>query len=278
MKANLAFREFLLKKASILTEEWYNSLDQSSVSGVYASRDQATIENLKSQNFAFHKHLAEIFTLDKEAFLAHMNDWIVEIGRDPHHLETPTHEIMREFMRVRIQYLDFLKEFIETQNVNVDRDRETRWTRLLVDAFDQIMYQVVEEKSNYLNRTIEKQQSTINELSSPLIQLSNDQALLPLVGNIDTDRAAAIQENILRKCTDQDVDLLYIDLSGVYLVDTMVAQQIFHLIDSLRLIGVSSTVVGIRPEIAQTAVSLGLDFSHVTTTATLSQAMAGQTF
>ncbi|MFP3490379.1 STAS domain-containing protein, partial [Staphylococcus sp. SIMBA_130] len=83
-------------------------------------------------------------------------------------------------------------------------------------------------------------------------------ALLPLVGDIDSDRATAIFENTLEGCTTKRVDHLFIDLSGVYLVDTRVAQQIFQLITGLKLIGVTATLSGIRPEIAQTAVQLGI--------------------
>lgn len=278
MKNNQAFQEFLLGKADILTEEWYDSLDKTEASGVYASQDIDTIIQLKSQNRAFHTHLAHLFTLEKEDFYEQIHHWVVEIGRDPHHLQTPTHEIMREFMRVRLQYLDFLQEFINKKEIVISKEKEEQWKRLLIEVFDEIICKVTEEKSNQLNNQIEQQRSVINELSSPLIQLSNDRALLPLVGSIDTHRASAILDNTLRNCTEQNIDSIYIDLSGVFLVDTMVAQQIFQLIDSLRLIGVSSTVVGIRPEIAQTAVHLGVDFSNVTTTATLSQAMAGESF
>lgn len=69
------------------------------------------------------------------------------------------------------------------------------------------------------------------------------------------------------------IEDLCIDLSGVAIIDTMVAHEIFHLIQALKLIGVRSTLCGIRPEIAQTAIQLGLDFSHIRTTATLSQAL-----
>lgn len=267
----------MLSKSSILTEEWYESLDKSGT-GVYGSTDIDTITNLKAQNNEFHTYLSQLFMMDMESFYLHIHEWIVKIGSDPHHLETPTHEIMREFMRVRLQYLDFLQEFKARDGIQITRDREALWTRKLIEAFDQIMYKVAEEKSNQLNTQIQKQKHTINELSSPLIQLSNGRALLPLVGNIDTARASAILDNTLQKCTSQSVADLYIDLSGVYLVDTMVAHQIFQLIDGLRLIGVRTTVVGIRPEIAQTAVQLGVDFSNVTTTATLAQAMVGESF
>ncbi|MEC3882332.1 STAS domain-containing protein [Halobacillus litoralis] len=278
METNQALHDFLLHKAKVLTEEWYNSLNQHDVSGVYASKDSETVKNLKAQNYEFHKYMRQLFILDRDEFFSQINGWIIEIGRDPNHLNTPTHEIIREFMRVREQYLDFLEEFILQHETPVSRDLENEWKRLLIEVFDEIMFKVSEEKSNQLNKKIDHQRTVINELSSPLIQLSNDRALLPLVGNIDTERATSIQENTLKNCTEENIDVLYIDLSGVYLVDTMVAQQIFQLIDSLQLIGVSSTVVGIRPEIAQTAVQLGVDFKNVTTTATLSQAMAGQSF
>lgn len=278
MNPNQALYDFLLEKATTLTEEWYNSLDKTDSSGVYASQDIDTIINLKSQNFEFHKYLSQLFILETEEFYELINQWIIKVGRDPNHLETPTHDIIREFIRVRKQYLDFLPEFINKSEVKVSRDLENEWKRLLIEAFDQIMLKVTEEKSNQLNKQIERQKSVINELSSPLIQLSKDRALLPLVGSIDTERATAILENTLRNCTEQDIDAIFIDLSGVYLVDTMVAHQIFQLIDSLRLIGVSSTVVGIRPEIAQTAVQLGVDFKQVRTTATLAQALAGESF
>ncbi|MBN9656267.1 STAS domain-containing protein [Halobacillus sp. GSS1] len=278
METNQALHDFLLHKAEALTEEWYNSLNQHDVSGVYASKDSETVKNLKAQNYEFHKYMRQLFILDRDDFFSQINGWIIEIGRDPNHLNTPTHEIIREFMRVREQYLDFLEEFILQYETPVSRDLENEWKRLLIEVFDEIMFKVSEEKSNQLNKKIDHQRTVINELSSPLIQLSNDRALLPLVGNIDTERATSIQENTLKNCTEENIDVLYIDLSGVYLVDTMVAQQIFQLIDSLQLIGVSSTVVGIRPEIAQTAVQLGVDFRNVTTTATLSQAMAGQSF
>jgi rsbT co-antagonist protein RsbR len=278
MNPNQALHDFLLEKSSTLTEEWYNSLDKTDSSGVYASQDIDTIINLKSQNLEFHKYLSQLFILEINEFYELMDQWIIKIGKDPSHVETPTHDIIREFIRVREQYLDFLPEFINQSKIEVSRDLENDWKRLLVEAFDQIMLKVIEEKSNQFNKQIERQKTVINELSSPLIQLSNDRALLPLVGSIDTERATSILENTLRNCTDQNIDAIFIDLSGVYLVDTMVAHQIFQLIDSLRLIGVTSTVVGIRPEVAQTAVQLGVDFKQVRTTATLAQALAGESF
>lgn len=100
---------------------------------------------------------------------------------------------------------------------------------------------------------------------------------MPLVGDIDTARAKIILENTLKQCSQKGVQHLCIDLSGVVIIDTMVAQQIFDLVTSLRLIGVETTISGIRPEIAQTAVQLGLPFNEFRTAASLAHALERMT-
>ncbi|MBA2176396.1 STAS domain-containing protein [Halobacillus locisalis] len=273
MLKNEELRTFLLNKAEQLTEEWYETLDKSGT-GVYASKDPNVIKNLKAQNFEFHQHLSNVFTLDQKEFLDSFKDWIYKIGSDPQHLETPTHDIMREFLRVRDQYLAFIEEYIQSLQAKPSRVEIDKWKKEIIDAIDYVLMGVVEEKSNSLSDRIEKQKDMINELSSPLIQLSDGRALLPLVGDINSDRAAAILDNTLQGCTEKSIDHLFIDLSGVYLVDTMVAQQIFHLLKGLDLIGVTSTLSGIRPEIAQMATQLGIDFGKVSITNTLATAFS----
>ena len=83
-----------------------------------------------------------------------------------------------------------------------------------------------------------------------------------------------ILENTLHQCSEKRITQLYIDLSGVAMVDTMVAQQLFTLIESLGMLGVKATLSGIRPEIAQTAVQLGLSFSNLSIRSSLAEAIA----
>jgi rsbT co-antagonist protein RsbR len=96
---------------------------------------------------------------------------------------------------------------------------------------------------------------------------------LPLVRDIDTARAAAILENTIKQCAEQKVSQLFIDLSGVVIIDRMVAHQIFQLINGLSLIGVKTTLSGIRREIATTAIQLGLSFANISIASTLSKAI-----
>ncbi|WLR58894.1 STAS domain-containing protein [Guptibacillus hwajinpoensis] len=275
MQRNKELYQFLLNKAEQLTEDWYASLDKSGT-GVYSSTDPEVIKGLKAQNLEFHQHLCKIFIMKKDDFFEEFEDWVREIGRDPEHLNTPTHLIMREFLRVREQYMDFIDLYTKETEELVSQKSIDIWKYAVIEAIDVLMTRVVEEKSNHLNARIEEQQQTINELSSPLIDLPNGKALLPLVGDIDSDRASAIFEHTLEGCTNKRVDHLFIDLSGVYLVDTRVAQQIFQLITGLKLIGVTTTLSGIRPEIAQTAVQLGIDFGEIRITSNLAQAISAE--
>ncbi|MDV2583684.1 STAS domain-containing protein, partial [Alkalibacillus haloalkaliphilus] len=82
---------------------------------------------------------------------------------------------------------------------------------------------------------LQSQQEMITELSSPVILIKDQIAILPLVGDIDTYRAKIIFDKTLKQCNDLQVEHLVIDLSGVPIIDTMVANQIFHVISGLEL-------------------------------------------
>jgi rsbT co-antagonist protein RsbR len=96
-----------------------------------------------------------------------------------------------------------------------------------------------------------------------------------LIGDIDRERATFLLEHTLKQCTKLNIHHLLIDLSGVVKVDTMVAFQIYQLIKALKLINVDSTLSGIRPEIAKTAVQLGIDFNNIPIVSTLKRAING---
>ncbi|WP_349407519.1 STAS domain-containing protein [Pseudalkalibacillus sp. SCS-8] len=273
MQRNEKLHSFLLDKARQLTEEWYESLDKSDPVGVYASRDPEVIETLKQQNYDFHLNLIRIFNEEETEFFKEFEEWVVSVARDEEHLQTPTHFVMREFIRVRKQYLALIDEFVSLHPGEFSTDQIALWKEMIVKEFDIAMVRFTEEKNNYLNNQLNAQKAMINELSSPVIDLSNKKGLLPLVGDIDTHRAKTILENTLEQCADRNIEHLYIDLSGVFVVDTMVAHELFQLIKALKLLGISTTLSGIRPEIAQTAVQLGIEFDEVTTTSKLAIAL-----
>lgn len=129
--------------------------------------------------------------------------------------------------------------------------------------------------SAYINsyqKNLKEARNEYLELSSPVVPVNDEIAILPLVGAIEVDRAEHILEKTLLSVGNMDVSTLIIDLSGVVKVDTMVAQQIIMLTESLKLIGVNAVLTGIRPEIAQTITHLGVDVRQLALGGSLKQA------
>lgn len=122
-------------------------------------------------------------------------------------------------------------------------------------------------------RKVSLQKIALQELSASLIPVFKNIAVMPLVGTIDTERAKLIMENLLEGVVKQRAEVVLLDITGVPVVDTMVAHHIIQAADAVRLIGAKCMLVGIRPEIAQTIVALGIDLNDFTTTGTLQRGM-----
>ncbi|WP_157950971.1 STAS domain-containing protein [Peribacillus acanthi] len=122
-------------------------------------------------------------------------------------------------------------------------------------------------------RILKLQKNMILELSSPVISVTPKIGILPLIGEIDSNRALMIGEQTLRKCDELKLEYLIFDLSGVAMIDTMVANQLFGIVKALKVLGIKAIITGIRPEIAMTGVHLGLDFTGVETYGSLHQVM-----
>ncbi|QFT88606.1 RsbT co-antagonist protein RsbRC [Bacillus sp. THAF10] len=275
MHRNRDLHDYLLNKAKVLTEEWYESLDKKNSSGVYAATNPEIIKTLKRQNYEFHLQLCKVFVEEEEKFFKDFEVWILSIAQDEQHQRTPIHQILSEFFRVREQYHSFITEFVREQGET--KENELIWKAVVTRAFDKVVLKFVEENQKYSTNRLEAQQAMIQELSSPVIALDNKRALLPLIGDIDTTRAKFILEHTLEQCGEKGIHHLFIDLSGVVMIDTHVADQIFNLIKSLSLIGVKTTLSGIRPEIAQTTVQFGISFNDVSIKPTLAGALTPPT-
>ncbi|NNJ12365.1 PAS domain-containing protein [Chloroflexales bacterium ZM16-3] len=118
-------------------------------------------------------------------------------------------------------------------------------------------------------RTIEAQQDTLREISTPLIPLSDGVVVMPLVGSIDTHRALQIMETLLEGIARLQADVAIIDVSGVRMVDTQVADALLRAARAAKLLGAQVLLTGMSAEIAQTVVHLGADLSGITSVATL---------
>ena len=120
---------------------------------------------------------------------------------------------------------------------------------------------------------IRRQQTEILELSTPVIKLWEGILVLPLIGTLDSSRTQVVMESLLQNIVDTNSSIAIIDITGVPAVDTLVAQYLIKTVSAARLMGAQCIISGIRPQIAQTMVHLGVEFGDVVTKASLADAL-----
>lgn len=121
---------------------------------------------------------------------------------------------------------------------------------------------------------IARQQEELIELSTPVVELWQGVLALPLIGTLDSERTQVVMETLLQRLVATGSSIAVIDITGVPTVDTLVAQHLLKTVAAAQLMGADCIISGIRPQIAQTIVHLGIDLSSVATKASLSDAFA----
>ena len=120
---------------------------------------------------------------------------------------------------------------------------------------------------------INRQQQELLELSTPVVKLWEGVLAVPMIGTLDSSRTQLVMEALLTRIVDTGSELAIIDITGVPTVDTLVAQHLLKTVTAIRLMGADCIISGIRPQIAQTIVHLGIDLQGITTKATLADAL-----
>jgi rsbT co-antagonist protein RsbR len=139
---------------------------------------------------------------------------------------------------------------------------------------DDLGLRTFEAYSAAREQIITDQVSTMTELSTPVVRLWEDIIAVPLVGTLDSARTQLVMEKLLDTLTATGAGHAIIDITGVPMVDTEVAQHLLKTVSAARLLGAQCTISGIRPQVAQTIVSLGIEFGDIATKASLADALA----
>ncbi len=118
-----------------------------------------------------------------------------------------------------------------------------------------------------------RQNDEIAEISTPVIRVWDGVVALPIIGTLDSSRTQVVMENLLQQIVDTGSSIAILDISGVPAVDSLVAQHLIKTVSATRLMGAECIISGIRPEIAQTVVHLGIDLTGIITKASLASAL-----
>ncbi|MCM3575986.1 MULTISPECIES: STAS domain-containing protein [Mesobacillus] len=269
---NKKLYDFITEDPSILTNKWLSKRSNTPAS-VYSCDNHHAEVRLREQNGLFIKTVAKVLVASENEVKQEIITWAQTVAVDRVETRTPIHEVIHQFGIFRGIFWEHIHQFVMLNKGETSDSEILHWSTLIHSTFDTIIETFAEKYYNYYNDRLSVQSELINELSAPIIPLSDSIGVLPLVGEIDTQRAKYITESVLMQSKDYSLTHLFIDLSGVSIIDTMVANQLFQIIDILKLIGVKVHISGIRPEIAQTAIQLGINFHKVPTQATLKQAL-----
>jgi rsbT co-antagonist protein RsbR len=120
---------------------------------------------------------------------------------------------------------------------------------------------------------IKRQQDELLELSTPVVKLWDGVLAVPMIGTLDSSRTQLVMESLLTRIVETGSELAIIDITGVPTVDTLVAQHLLKTVTAIRLMGADCIISGVRPQIAQTIVHLGIDLQGIVTKASLADAL-----
>lgn len=155
---------------------------------------------------------------------------------------------------------------------DVDALAEEIW--VVTELVDRLSLTTVKAFQKTREEIILRQQDELLELSTPVVKLWEGILALPMIGTLDSSRTQVVMESLLQRIVDTGSELAIIDITGVPTVDTLVAQHLLKTVTAIRLMGADCIISGIRPQIAQTIVHLGVDLQGVTTKASLADALS----
>ncbi|QHS24116.1 STAS domain-containing protein [Virgibacillus sp. MSP4-1] len=249
-------REIVLENSDEIVKKWLEEIERKQVRDYSASISEELFESTNREfvNVIFS-------SVEKEGLLGDLHNFserLIQLGWPLSYLT----EGMQAFRRVTVNFILERSEEVDSKQFAEILESVDQW-------IDPIVNFLVTEYSGNWENTVSIQRMALQELSAPLIPVMEGITVMPLVGTIDTERAKLIMENLLDGVIKHDAEVVLIDITGVPVVDTMVAHHIIQAAEAVRLIGASCILVGIRPEIAQTIVNLGIDLSNFPTKSSL---------
>lgn len=220
----------------------------------------------------FLEIVLEAFDLDEKTAFENVTDYGRRIGDFSLNNGQRLDESIDKISKIRRSLWNHIKEQIIQLEAGIEAVLE------VADIFDPLFDRAISAFSTaYMNsyrENLDKAEDEFLKLSAPVVPIFEGTAVLPIIGGIDEKRADQLMKTALNEAGQRELDYLFIDLSGVSVVDTMVANHIFQIIKSLELIGVKTVLAGIRPEVSHTMVSLGIDFAKIKTHSSLQQALS----
>ncbi|ADF39322.1 STAS domain-containing protein [Priestia megaterium] len=256
-----AIRENILQRKEELAENKREDLAESH--NIYTELTTFRLELLTTY--------ADSLLMEKEAANEVMEQWGNNMANLLVDHGLPLNLALEEISHYRHVIGEIIKEEAKSNDFSFDAFYQiiSHFNTIVDNAIQFVSKSYVKDYSEKINYA----QYAIDELSVPVVRMTEEIGILPLVGDLDTKRAQHLMESALEKGSQYKLKWLILDLSAVPIIDTMVADQLFKVIAGLQLLGIEVFISGIRPEIAQTMVSLGIKTEEIRSFSSLHQAV-----
>ncbi|TWI59844.1 STAS domain-containing protein [Halalkalibacter nanhaiisediminis] len=269
MESQTIIGDYIIEVSYELSQKMNEDLDKEFIQTIISQQE---LEQLNEWRAQFLSYIGEaIKEKNKEVTWDQVTEWARTTGESAVEREISLDESLTTLTSYRIVIWNAILEKLNEVSLS---NEELIDIGFIIDSLVDHAGSVFSTSFvEYHRNTVDLAQKAVFEYSVPVVGLSDSVAILPLIGELDTNRARLLKENALYNCVELGNSILIIDLSGVPIVDTMVANEIFQVVSSLKLIGVQTILTGVRPEIAQSIVKLGLNFKGVTIKSSLKHAI-----
>lgn len=257
--SNHNLSEFLNKNLDFYTKEWIQ----------YLLKNKSYITTLLKESGeleVFQEIGNPILTIVAQNILELKTEEIMDLAKDrgikSAKTEFPIHLAWELFQSSRGIIWNAIKAFFIESKATLTTEEFFMLERNVNDIIDLYIDSYTAYYVNYQDELLSSHRETVDELSVPIIPIAEKVCILPIVGNVDTFRAKKIREKTLVKIKELKAQQLIIDISGVPFVDTAVVNHLFKIVKGIKLLGCSTILTGISPEIADTMIELGVDIDN----------------
>jgi rsbT co-antagonist protein RsbR len=260
--------EILIREQSSLLADWIESLSASAGGRTGSRSRQQLHEDARTFVTALARGVQDGSLQDlKSSEWSRMHEFLTELSRSRAEEGTSPTETATFLFSFKRPLFALLKKELAGEPEAL---AEELWhATALIDGLG---LQTTEIYQRSREEIIRRQQQELMDLSTPVVKLWKDILALPLIGTLDSSRTQVVMQNLLEAIVAHSATIAIIDITGVPTVDTLVAQHLLKTVAAARLMGADCIISGIRPQIAQTIIHLGVDLADVTTKATLADA------
>lgn len=259
IESTTELEKFLKKNMDFYTEEWMDYLKKNKSYTTSLLKENGYLDFLKENGHPIMQLVSEnISQLNMEDIMEAARELGVKLART----EFPIHLIWELFQSSRGFIWNAIKAFYIESNNTLSVDEFFTLERNVNDIVDFYIDSYTAYYVNYKEELLKSHRDTVDELSVPIIPIAESVCILPVVGTVDTFRAKKIREKTLQRVNELNAQQLIIDISGVPFVDTAVVNHLFKIVKGIKLLGCSTILTGISPEIADTMVELGIEVDN----------------